>query len=62
MGIGGFAAVIVWALVGIYLGNHVESALVGTTALGAAAVVTVFSVWKLVTLPPNTPHPASLIA
>ena len=51
LGIVGFAAVIVWALVGIYLGNNAKSALVGTTALGATVVVALFCIWRLTVLP-----------
>ncbi len=47
----GFAAVISWALVGIYLGNYAKSALVGTTALAATVVVIVFCIWRLLALP-----------
>ena len=50
-GIFGFAAVILWALVGIYLGNNAKSALVGTTALSATAVVALFCAWRMMALP-----------
>jgi hypothetical protein len=49
-----FAAVIVWALAGIYLGNNDKSALVGVTALVAALVVlvvAVYRVWRRTPLP-----------
>jgi hypothetical protein len=51
VGLVGFAAVILWALVGIYLGNNDKSALVGTTALVATGVVALFGVWRFVSLP-----------
>jgi hypothetical protein len=62
VGIIGFAAVIVWALLGIYLGNKDESALVGMTALIATGVVTLFTLWRLVALPPSPPRAASVTA
>lgn len=61
LGVFGFAGVIVWALVGIYLGNNPKSALVGTTALVAVAVVALLSAWRLVVMPPATDsHTASI--
>jgi hypothetical protein len=55
VGIGGFVAVIVWALVGIYLGNSDKSMLVGIVALSAAAVVALVGVWRMIQAPPATP-------
>jgi hypothetical protein len=60
VGIVGFAAVILWAFIGIYLGNNDESTLVGTTALVAAAIVALFCVWRLVALPPSHTDSASV--
>lgn len=56
VGLVGFAAVILWALVGIYLGNNDKSALVGTTALVATGVVALFGAWRLYSLPANSQH------
>lgn len=58
LGIFGFAAVILWALAGINVGNRDESALVGTTALVAMAVVALFYVWRFVMRPADA-QPAS---
>lgn len=46
-GVVAFAAVIVWALVGIYLGNNAKSALVGTSAMVAALVVVIVAVYRI---------------
>lgn len=46
-GLAGFAAVIVWALIGIYLGNNAKSVLVGTSAIVAALVVVLMAVYRL---------------
>ena len=56
LGVFGFAAVILWALAGIYLGNNVKSAFVGTTALVAMAAVALFYVWRFVLRPPTASH------
>ncbi len=52
VGIVGFAAVIVWAFVGIYLGNADKSALVGWMALAAAAIVAAAALWRTLQAPP----------
>jgi translocator protein len=41
-----YAAVLVWAFVGVYLGNADKSMMVGVVALGAAAVVTLMTMWR----------------
>jgi benzodiazapine receptor len=46
IGIIGFGAVIVWAYLGIYLGNNDKSALVGTAALVALTVVALIAAWR----------------
>lgn len=60
LGVFGFAAVIVWALVGIYLGNNMKSGLVGTTALVATAVVALFGAWRLIMMPSSHPRPTPM--
>lgn len=54
LGAFGFAAVFLWALAGIYLGNSAKSALVGTTALAAMAVVALFYAWHFVLRKPTS--------
>lgn len=55
-----FAAVLVWAFVGVYLGNNAQSALVGTVALIAAATVTLVTLWRMARpANHNTPQPAA---
>jgi hypothetical protein len=61
LGLFGFAAVILWALLGIYLGNNAKSELVGITALVAMGVVALFYAWRVAivgqrTLPRTTLH------
>lgn len=51
-----YTAVIVWALVGISLGNAEKSALVGTTALIAALIVLVIAALRLSNRPTRTPE------
>lgn len=58
IGIMGFGAVIVWALLGIYWGNADKSMLVGSVALGAGAVVALAALWRTIQTPPApTPSP-----
>jgi hypothetical protein len=60
VGIFGFVAVVLWALVGIYIGNNAKSALVGTTALSATAVVALTCAWRLMAWPTSPLRPSSM--
>lgn len=42
-----FAAVLVWAFVGVYLGNNEQSALVGIVALIAASGIALVTAWRM---------------
>ncbi len=57
-GTGGFLAVLVWALVGVYLGNSGQSMLVGVAALVAAAVLIGVGVFRFMNRASAAPQQA----